>query len=298
MSFIQSKLSEKLSDRISTIFIYMLMIIIVLICLYPVILVVSLSISDPVHVMARDVYFLPQGFSIESYAYIMNQEQLWKGYANTIFYTVVGTSINVVLTILTAYALSRPKFVLKNPVMLFISFTMFFGGGLIPSFIINTKLGLYNSRWAMLLIGAISAYNVIVARTFLQNIPESLHESSIIDGVGEFRIFTKIYLPLSMPIIAVLILYYAVGHWNSYFNAMIYLKDQDKQPVQLYLIRIVKESDFGSMQFENVEDTKKEMIALQMKYSVITVVMLPIILVYPFLQKYFVKGVMIGAIKQ
>jgi len=274
------------------------MLLAIIICLYPVILVISLSISDPVNVMARNVYFLPRGFSLESYKYIMNQEQLWIGYGNTLFYTIVGTTINVSLTVLTAYALSRPNFVLKNACMFFITFTMFFGGGLIPSFIINTKLGLYNSRWALLLIGAISAYNVIVARTFFQTIPESLHESAIIDGAGEFRTFFQIYLPLSMPIIAVLILFYAVGHWNSYFNAMIYLKDQNKQPVQLYLIRIVKESDFGSMQFEGIEDTRKEMMALQMKYSVITIVMLPIVLVYPFLQKYFVKGVMIGAIKQ
>ena len=285
-------------DRLGLALIYLIMLLSMLICLYPVVLIISISISDPINVMARNVYLWPKGFSLEAYTYVMNDAILWTGYANTVFYTVVGTVINVTLTTLAAYALSRRTFVLKNPVMIFITVTMFFNGGLIPSFIINSKLGLYNSRLALLLIGAVSAYYIIVSRTFFQTIPESLHESAYIDGAGEFVIFKNIFLPLSMPILAVLILFYAVGHWNSYFNAMIYITDQSKQPVQLYLIRLVKEGNLGSMQLEGAEDARREMMKLQLKYSIIVLVMLPIIVIYPFLQKYFVKGVMIGAIKQ
>jgi putative aldouronate transport system permease protein len=274
-----------------------LMAVTILVTVYPVVLVISLSISDPVNVIARQVFLFPKGFSLEAYSYVLQDRDLWMNYRNTLYYTLAGTAINLVLTIITAYAVSRPRFCLRNAFMFFMTFTMFFGGGLIPAFIIVSKLGLYNSRWAILLPGAISAYNTIVARTFFASIPESMHESAHIDGANELQILSRIFVPLSAPIISVLVLFYAVGHWNSYFSALIYLPDRTKQPVQLYLIRVVMENTLGALQLESAEDARKEMMTLQFKYVVIVVVMLPIILVYPFLQRYFVKGIMIGAIK-
>jgi putative aldouronate transport system permease protein len=284
-------------DRAESWALDVLMAITILVTIYPVVLVISLSISDPVNVIARQVYLFPKGFSLEAYSYVLKDQDLWMNYRNTLYYTLVGTAINLVLSIITAYAVSRPKFCLRNAFMFFMTFTMFFGGGLIPAFIIVSKLGLYNSRWAILLPGAISAYNTIVARTFFATIPESMHESAHIDGANELEILSRIFVPLSAPIISVLVLFYAVSHWNSYFSALIYLPDRTKQPVQLYLIRVVMEGTLGALQLESAEDARKEMMTLQFKYVVIVVVMLPIILVYPFLQRYFVKGIMIGAIK-
>ena len=174
---------------------------------------------------------------------------------------------------------------------------MFFSGGLIPLFITVSKLGLYNSRWSVILPTAVSVYNLIVARTFFQNVPESLHESAYIDGANEFRIFYRIYIPLCKPIIAVLILFYAVRQWNSYFHALLFLSDKAKQPVQLYLIRVVMDNIMSSLELETAEDVKRQLIAAQLKYTVIVIVMLPIVTLYPFVQKYFIKGIMIGAIK-
>jgi len=278
------------------VFLIALMVLIVSATLYPVLLVVSLSISDPFYVMSREVFLLPKGFSLESYAYLLNIEELWTAYGNTIFYTVAGTAINVVMTSVLAYCLSRRTFALRNHILFLMTVTMFFGGGLIPNFLNISRLGLYNNRLVMLLPPAISAYNVIVARTFFYGIPEEMHESAVLDGANEWKILTRVYLPLSMPIIAVLTLFYAVGHWNSFFPALLYLPDKMKQPVNLYLRRVVNDTR-NMTDMSTAESVKKEMLILQMKYSVIVVVMLPIICVYPFIQKYFVKGVMIGAIK-
>lgn len=269
-----------------------------IITIYPIIVVISMSISDPINVMNQKVLLFPKGFSLESYQYIMKDTEMWISYGNTFYYAIVGTLINVVLTILGAYTLSRKRFCLRNTIMIFITLTMFFNGGLIPLFIIVSKLGLYNSRWAVILPTAVSVYNLIVARTFFQNVPESLYESAFIDGANDFKIFLHIYIPLCKPIIAVLVMFYAVRHWNDYFNAMLFLKDKSKQPVQLYLIRVVLENIMSSMELETAEDARRQLIAVQLRYTVIVTVMLPIILIYPFVQKYFVKGMMIGAIKQ
>lgn len=277
-------------------FIVLFMLLVVVICLYPLLYVLSMSISDPLAAARREVWLLPKGFSLSSYGIIFENQQVWNSYYNTVFYTVFGTVINVVMTILLAYPLSRRTFFLRNPISMMVTFTMFFGGGLIPSFILINNLGMYNTRWAILIPGAISAYNMIIAKTFFQGIPESLIESAKLDGATDLRVLFSIVFPLSMPIISVLILYYAVGHWNSYFPALLYLNDAALQPLQLYLRRILIENT-GELSSDMAISVDKSLAAMQLKYSIIIVSTLPILCIYPFLQKYFVNGVMIGAIK-
>ena len=265
-------------------------------CLYPLIYVLSMSFSDPVAVARGDVWLWPVGFSTKAYEMITDSNELWVSYANTLWYTGVGTLVNVVLTLCAAYPLSRKEFFLANPVMMMITFTMFFSGGLVPSFILISKLGLYNTRWALILPGAIGAYYVIIARTFFQSIPDSLTESAKLDGANDIVILQRIIIPLSMPIVAVLTLYYAVSHWNSYFGAMVYIVDKKLQPLQLYLRRLLIENT-GEATNSMANGEEKSLITEQIKYAVIIVSTLPILCVYPFLQKYFVKGMMIGAVK-
>lgn len=272
------------------------MLLVIVVCLYPLVYVLSMSISDPLAAARREVWLLPKGFSVSSYQIIFENQQVWRSYYNTIYYTVFGTIINVVMTIILAYPLSRRNFFLRNPISIMVTFTMFFGGGLVPSFILINQLGLYNTRWAILIPSAISAYNMIIAKTFFQSIPESLVESAKLDGASDLRILFSIVFPLSMPIISVLVLYYAVGHWNSYFPALLYLNDADLQPLQLYLRRILIENT-GELSGDMAISVDKSLAAMQLKYSIIIVSTLPILCIYPFLQKYFVKGVMIGAIK-
>jgi len=277
-------------------FIFLFMLLVVAICLYPLLYVFSMSISDPLAAARKEVWLFPKGFSLKSYQIIFENQQVWRSYYNTIFYTVFGTLINVVMTIMLAYPLSRKTFFLRNPISMMVTFTMFFGGGMIPSFILINNLGLYNTRWAILIPGAISAYNMIIAKTFFQSIPESLIESARLDGANDLRVLFSIVFPLSMPIISVLILYYAVGHWNSYFSALLYLNDAALQPLQLYLRRILIENT-GELSGDMAISVDKSLAAMQLKYSIIIVSTLPILCIYPFLQKYFVQGVMIGAIK-
>lgn len=287
-------------DRILSILfdllILLIMLLVIVVCLYPLVYVLSMSISDPLAAARREVWLLPKGFSVSSYQIIFENQQVWRSYYNTIYYTVFGTIINVVMTIILAYPLSRRNFFLRNPISIMVTFTMFFGGGLVPSFILINQLGLYNTRWAILIPSAISAYNMIIAKTFFQSIPESLVESAKLDGASDLRILFSIVFPLSMPIISVLVLYYAVGHWNSYFPALLYLNDADLQPLQLYLRRILIENT-GELSGDMAISVDKSLAAMQLKYSIIIVSTLPILCIYPFLQKYFVKGVMIGAIK-
>lgn len=275
-----------------------LLILIILITLYPFVYVFSASISDPKEVAAQNVWLLPKGFSLESYRMAFENPDLWQSYYNTIWYTVVGTALNVLVTVIGAYPLSRKDFFGKGFFMVFIAITMFFSGGLIPMFILVKNLNLYNTRWALILPGLVTTWNLIIARVYFQSsIPESLPEAAKIDGCTDIGILFKIVLPLSTPILAVLTLYYAVGHWNSYFNALIYLADRKLQPVQIYLMKVlIEQSEEALGGMEGV--SSRSMYAVQMRYTIIIIVILPILCVYPFLQKYFVKGVMIGAIKE
>jgi putative aldouronate transport system permease protein len=284
-------------ERIEDIILHIIMIFVAVITLYPILFVFSSSISDPVSVMKEEVWLFPKGFSLRSYKEIFATSSVWRSYYNTLWYTIVGTSINVFMTVIAAYPLSRKTFFARNHLMFFISFTMFFSGGLIPAFILVNRLGLYNTRWAMILPGAVSAWNIIVARTFYQGIPDSLEESAKLDGANDFEILLKIMIPLSAPIVAVLTLFYAVGHWNAFFNALLYLPNPKLQPLQIYLMKILVQLSSELADAAAGVDAASSLPPMQLRYALIIVTVLPILCIYPFVQKYFVKGIMIGAIK-
>ncbi len=275
------------------------LLIISVITLYPFIYIISMSISDADAVLAQEVWLLPKGFSLGSYHMVFENSAIWMSYGNTLWYTLVGTIINLIFTLMGAYALSRREFFARDGIMIYVAITMFFSGGLIPTFILVNNLGLYNTRWAMVLPGAISAWNLIVARTYFQSsIPDSLPESAKLDGCNDIGIFIKIILPLSTPIIAVLIIFYGVGHWNAWFNAVLYLSDSTLHPLQLFLRKILLMNSPDLLE-EGMDDAFERLAyAIQLKYASIIVSTLPIICIYPFVQKYFVKGVMLGAIKE
>ena len=208
-------------------------------CIRDRIYIFSMSISRPEAVVANSVTLLPKGFSLQAYELVFRSKDIWLSYWNTVVYAVGGTAVSVLLTMLAAYPLSRRHFFLRRPLSLFFSISMFFTGTLVPMYLLINRLGLYNTRMAIILPTGAAAYYIIMARTFLSTIPDSLYESAKIDGAGEFTILWRIFVPLSKPIMAVLILYYAVQQWNSYFNAMVYLPDKNLQPLQLYLMKVL-----------------------------------------------------------
>lgn len=293
MTVIKKSAGDKITDGL----IVALMWIVMAITLYPFIYVLSMSISNPIYVIDRSVWLYPKGFSLKAYEKVFENPDIWRAYFNTVFYTVVGTSLNIIMTVLGAYPLARKSFFARKQVMLFIVVTMFFSGGLIPLFILIQNLGIYNTRWAVILPGLVSAFLIIITRTFFQSIPESLHESAKLDGAGEFKTLTRIVIPLSMPIIAVLALFYAVGHWNSFLPAMMYLPDARLQPLSLYLVKVLIQNSANMLE-GMVDQYDRAMFTVQLKFSMIIVAVVPILAVYPFLQKYFVKGVMIGSLKE
>ena len=257
-----------------------------------------MSISDPVAVARREIFLLPKGFSLDAYRTVLNDPTVIRSYYNTIWYTSVGTALNLVFTVMAAYPLSKRNFSARGVLMFLFVFTMFFSGGLIPLFVLVVKLGLYATRWAIVIPTLIAMFNLIICRTFFQTLPEDLFECARIEGAGEWRIVWKIVLPLSRPIVAVLILFYGIGHWNSFFPALLYLPDADLQPIQIYLRRVlIQASPEAVQQFETGESGRGVMAMVQIKFAVMIVAVLPILLLYPFLQKYFVKGVLIGALK-
>ena len=288
----------KEGSRFLHILIITILVILMLVTAYPYIYILSMSISSPDAVLNREVLLLPKGFSVESYKMVFENSQIWRSYMNTFFYTICGTLINLVLTLTCAYSVSRPDFVLQKPLMVFITLTMIFNGGMIPGFLLVTHLGIYNTIWAILFPGAVSAWNLIIARNFFTTtIPASLPESAKIDGANDFTIFLRIVLPLSGAIIAVMTLFYAVGHWNMWFKAMIYVPNQDLQPLQLFLRKVLLLN--SPEMLEGVDDAFDRIAyAMQLKYAVIVVATVPILCVYPFTIKYFAKGVMLGAVKE
>jgi len=282
-------------DRIFYVIDYFLLALVICITLYPFIFVFSASISDPGALGRGEVWLWPVGFSTNAYKIVMEDKEIWTGYGNTIWYVVVGTTINIILTTITAYPLSRENFSARDKIMMFIAFTMFFSGGMIPTYLLVKELGLINSRWALVIVGGISTWNLIIMRTFFEGIPASLHEAATIDGASELQILVKIFLPLSLPVMAVMVLFYAVGHWNSYFPALMYLNDGEKYPLQMILRKILIQYDQNKMVEEMTQG--REVVGQAVRYATIIVSTVPILLIYPFLQKYFVTGVMIGAIK-
>lgn len=267
------------------------------VCLYPIYYCVVASISDPTAMTASGgVMLWPKGLQFEAYKAVASNKEIVSGYLNTLFYVIIGTLLNVVLSIMGAYVLSRKQLLLKGFLNMYVALTMFVSGGMVPLYLLVKGIGLLNSRWAIILVVAVNTYNLIMARTYFSTIPASLEESARIDGASELRILFSIMVPLSGPIIAVISLYYAVGHWNSWFNEMIYLSDRSKYPIQLFLreILILNQVSAASQDFS----ADKLPLAESIKYATIVVATLPILCVYPFAQKYFVKGVMIGAVKE
>jgi putative aldouronate transport system permease protein len=285
-------------DKTFTLIVYILLTLLTVVVLYPLLFVLAASFSDPDLVLKGEVTIFPKGFTLKPYSMVFENEDIWRGYLNTIVYTVVGTLINVAMTILLAYPLSRPDMPLKKPITLMIIFTMYFDGGMIPSYLLVRQLGLYNSMWALIIPVAISTYNFVVARSFFESsIPKEMYESAMIDGSSDIRTLFQIVLPLSSAIIAVLTLFYAVEHWNSYFSALIYLQNEDLYPLQIILRNILLLGQTEQMGSNDVGMGEKIKMAEAIKYSAIVISSLPVLCIYPFVQKHFVKGVMIGAVK-
>ena len=292
----KNAIKNSFGSIVGDIVVYGIGVLAILITVVPFLHVISMSISDPLAASKQEVFLWPKGVQFGAYKLVLQNGMFWKSYGNTIWIVVVGTITNIVLTVMLAYPLSRSGFFLRRPIMKMITFTMFFSGGMVPMFIMVNSLGLYNSRWAVILPYAISTYNLIVCRTFFEGIPESLIESAKLDGANDLQVMVSIVMPLSKAILAVLVLFYAVSHWNSYFPSLLYISDTTKQPVQVYLIRVLIQ-DSEALAEEGSNGFSRALIVEQLKYAVIIVTVLPIAILYPFLQKYFVQGVMIGAIK-
>lgn len=294
----RTMMQESRGDRIFHGLMIALTITTFIVIIYPLWFVVIASISNSDLVNQGKVTFMPVDIRFYGFQQIMQDSRIWLGYRNTIFYVVVGTILNMAITMPAAYALSRPDFKARNPVMMYFVFTMYFSGGLVPTYMVVNKLGLINTPLILIVMVAINTYNLIIARTFIQNtIPNDLYESAMLDGANHFTIFWHIVLPLSKAIIAVEILYYAVFHWNDYFNALIYTSGAEVQPLQMVLRRILLQNEAFASGNGGVQGGYAQSSADQVKYAVIIVSTVPILLVYPFVQKYFEKGVMIGAVK-
>ena len=280
--------------------IYIVLFLVLALMVYPLIYVVSCSFSDPLLVLRGEIRLLPRGFHLDSYAAVLKENKLLRGYMNTILYTVAGTLINILLTTTGAYALSCENLRGRKMITRFIIFTMLFSGGLIPTYIVVSNLNLLNTMWSIVLPNAVSVTNFIIMKSSFENgIPKDLKEAARVEGCSNIGVFTKIVLPLSKSIIAVMVIFYSVGHWNEYFNALLYITDKAKQPLQVILRDILISNELTEM-MGNVNQLNSEtraMIAEGMKYSTIVLSSLPMILLYPFFQIYFVKGVMVGSVK-
>lgn len=294
------KFNQTKGEKAFNIFNAFFLIVLSVACIYPLYYVLIGSISDPMMMMKHQgLLLVPYGFDLEAYQRVFANPMIPIGYRNTIVYLVCGTIVNLVLTTLGAYTLSRKNVMFRDFVMFMIVFTMLFQGGMIPTYLLVNDLGLVNSWLAMILPSAINTINLIIMRTSVAAIPESLLESARIEGAGEFSILIRIVIPLSKAVIAVMILYYGVYHWNTWFNAMLYLRTRTLYPLQLVLRDIlIATGGTAGMTTGTVNADEKEYISMTIKYATIIVATLPILFVYPFVQKYFVKGVMIGAIKE
>jgi putative aldouronate transport system permease protein len=290
------KTKETLGTRIFNFFNILFMILLMIISFYPLYYVACASFSAPINFMGHTGLLLwPDGFSLSSYQTVIRNPSISSGYLNTIFIVVVGVALSILLTSMGAYFLSRKRIMLRNGIMFFAVFTMFFNGGLIPFYLTIRDLHIDNTLWSLIFPSAVSTFNLIIMRTAFMAIPESLEESAKLDGAGHFTILFKIIMPLSMPTIAVMVLFYGVGQWNAWFNASLFIRNSDLFPLQLVLRSILIANDTNSMMLGQGD---REMISDTIKYAVIMVATVPILLLYPFLQRYFIKGIMIGAIKE
>ena len=283
--------------------IFIILTLILFVVAYPLYWVIISSFSDPTAVSAGKVLLRPIGFTLKGYAEVFKNSQVMRGFFNSIVITFVGVCVNLAVTLPTAYALSRDNFSGKKPITVFYMITMFFGGGMIPTYLVVKNMQLLNTIWALVLPGCLSVYNMIMARTFFKsNISEELYEAGEIDGCTQSRFFFQIALPLSKAIIAIMVLYYGVGHWNSYFSALLYISDQDKYPLQLVLRNILITNQTALSQTATTAAARAALQEQQqlidvMKYSLIIISSVPVLIMYPLVQKHFVKGVMIGSVK-
>lgn len=298
MHYNKLKIVEK-SDKIFDCVNFILMFIALLIVLYPLYFVIIASFSEPVMVASGKVWFFPKGVTLDGYKLLLQQSEVWLGYRNSILYATVGTFINLAVTLPAAYALSRKDFKARKICMMLFTFTMLFNGGLVPTYLVVRQLGLLNKMAVMVVIDAMTVWNLIIARSFFDNLPGELRDAAVIDGCDNVRLFFQIVLPLSKAMIAVIALYYAVMHWNTFFSALIYLSDMKKYPLQMFLRDILIQNEQQSTLFDGDPELAnvKLRLAELVKYCIIIVGSIPVIIAYPFVQKYFVKGVMIGAVK-
>ena len=291
---IQDTAGDRMFYRVNAI----LLMLLTLSVLYPIIYVLANSFSSPAAVSSGKVYLWPLDPSVEGYRRVLENPNILSGFLNSVFYTVVGTAINLAMTMIAAYPMARKDLPLRSFFSVLFAFTMLFGGGMIPNYILIMKLGMLNTRWALLLPGALSVYNMIIARTAMQSLPDELLEAAYIDGCSDARYFVRIVLPLSGATIAVLALYYAVGHWNSYFSAFMYLSDRSKYPLQIVLREILIMGQIAESDITDLDSAERiQGLSQLLKYALIVISSAPMMLIYPFVQKYFVKGVRIGSLK-
>lgn len=294
-----TKIAEARGDRVFNILNYTILSIFLVIVLYPLVYIVSASFSSATAVITGRVWLWPVDPGLKGYAAVFEYKAVWRGFYNSFYYTALGTIVNVVITVIAAYPLSRKDFVGRNIIMMIFVFTIMFSGGLIPTYMLVRDLGLRNTRWAMIVPTAISVFNVIITRTYFQStIPHEMLEAAQVDGCTDLKFLAKIVLPLSGPILAVITLFYAVSHWNTYFNALLYLQDRALYPLQMILRSILIQNQIDPNMLLSEEDLiARQGLADLLKYSLIVVSTVPVLIIYPFVQKYFVKGVMIGSVK-
>lgn len=293
-------IKRTIGEKIFNFFNIIILTVLAITCVYPMLYIVFASFSDPkLLIQHQGVLYSPLGFSLKGYSLVLSNPNIGIGYYNTIIYVVIGTFISMLLTCFGAYALSRKGVLFAKYILIMITITMFFSGGLIPFYLLVKNLGLYNTRWAIIIPSAINTWNLIIMRTSFMELPASFEESARIDGANDFTILFRIMLPLSKAIIAVMVLFYAVGAWNSWFNAAIFLRDRSAYPIQLILREILIQNDKGNMlQTQNgITGQAENMYRQLVQYTTIVIATVPVLCIYPFLQKYFVKGIMVGSIK-
>ena len=287
---------DKIFDIVNLAVLMFIMVIIV----YPLLFVIIASISDPRRIYDNPLLLWPRGLTMASFKLVFQNRDIWRGYRNTILYTSLGTSINIAMTTMAAYPLSRKDFWGRNVITFYFTFTMFFSGGLIPLYLLLRDLRMLNTLWAMVIPSAVSVYNVIIMRTYFQTrIPKDLEDAARIDGCSNIRMLLRLILPISMPIIAVMVLFYGVGHWNSYFSALVFLSSRAKYPLQMILREILIQNEMSTMLTISFDDMYAERMVAKMglRYAVIIVSALPIFIFYPLLQRFFKEGIMVGALK-
>ncbi len=295
----RSRIRRSKSDILFDAVVFVIMIFVLFICLYPLYFMLIASISDPNYVLTGQVVLFPKGITFTGYEKILGEEDIWAGYRNTILYTVLGTALNVILTLTAGYALSRKDLPGRRGILIFIVFTMFFNGGMIPTYMVVDQLHLIDTVWAMILPTAVQVWNLMIARSFFETtIPPELLDAAMIDGCRTLRFFTQIVLPVSKAVVAVMILFYAISHWNTFFNALIYLESEAKYPLQIILRNILIQNQPNANMMDDVAGLiERQKAAELIKYGVIVVASVPVLILYPFIQKYFVTGIMVGSIK-